>query len=225
MLLHPLPNAIMTVIMAVLAIYWLFSFLFGVGLDGMDFDFGFDGGVDAGAEMPDVETDVSGKEIDSHSDHSSESGFVKFLKFVNIGKVPFMLVFSIFKCITWIATLVTTQFIVVESWGWKSVFILIPLFGIGFILTKFATSPMVKFFKEIGFQGEDSIDFLGRSGRMLSTIQNGKIGSAEIFIEKNPMRLNVISLTGEELKYGDPVMVADESDDRKIYYVVREETL
>ncbi len=81
---------------------------------------------------------------------------------------------------------------------------------------------MVKFFKEIGYKGEEEIDFLGRSGKMLSNIKDKKIGSAEVVVDKNPIKLNVMSIDGSELKYGDYILIADESDDKKIYYVSKE---
>jgi len=221
-LIHPLPNAIMTGIMAVIVLYWLFVLLGGIGFGDADLGFDTDMDVDSG-----VDGHIHDVNHNTESDHDVptekvQSPFMKFLEFMNVGKVPFMLIFSTLKFFTWIGTLITTQFIAVEVWGWKSVLILIPLFGIGIVLTKFATTPMARFFKEIGYKGEEEIDFLGRSGKMLSTIKGDKMGFAEFFVEKNPMKLNVISMTGEELKYGDQVMVSDESDDKKIYYVTKE---
>ena len=81
---------------------------------------------------------------------------------------------------------------------------------------------MVKFFKEIGYKGEEEIDFLGRSGKMLSNIKDEKIGTAEFLVENNPIKLNVKSLDGAELEYGDYVVVMDESDDKKYYLVNKE---
>ncbi len=226
-LIHPLPNAIMTGIMAVIVLYWLFVLIGGIGFGDIDLgaDFDVDANVDAGLDGhvhdvnhdPDPDHDVPTEKV--------HGPFVKFLEFLNVGKVPFMLIFSTLKFFTWIGTLITTQMIAVDTWGWKSILILIPLLGIGIILTKFATTPMARFFKEIGYQGEEGIDFLGRSGKMLSTIKDKKIGFAEFFIEKNPMKLNVISMTGEEIRYGDQVMVVDESEDKKTYYVTKEFTI
>lgn len=81
---------------------------------------------------------------------------------------------------------------------------------------------MVKFFKEIGYKGEEEIDFLGRSGKMLSTIKGDKIGTAEFVVDKNPIKLSVGSQDGKEIKYGDYVVVMDESEDKKYYLVTKE---
>ena len=230
-LMHPLPNAVMTVIMAVLVVYWLFVLLLGVGLE--DLDLGFDFDVDVpDVSVPDVDVDAdinidtdTDVEADTDSDIAGEKSpgfFIQFLKFLNVGRVPFMLILSTFKLFIWIGTLITTSLVNVTTWGLSSLFILIPIAIVAIFFTKFATNPMVKFFKEIGYKGEEEIDFLGRSGKMLSNIKDKKIGVAEFLIEKNPIKLSVKSLDGAEIKYGDYVVVMDESDDKKYYLVNKE---
>lgn len=225
MLMHPLPNAVMTVVMGVLMVYWLFVFLFGAGVEDLDLGFDFDvdipePNIDVDADV-DVDTDAS--DVDGEVNVEKEPGFfIKFLQFLNVGRVPFMLILSTFKFFTWIGSLIATSFINVTSWGVASLLILIPLAIIAIFFTKFATNPMAKLFKSIGYQGEEEIDFLGRSGKMLSNIKDKKIGTAEVIIDKNPIRLNVTSRDGSELKYGDYVVVVNETDDKKIYIVDKE---
>lgn len=221
-LTHPLPNAVMTLIMVILLVYWLFVFFSGIGVDDLDLGFDFDVNLDT-AEPDVVDADVDGDadDVDTSSEH--EPGFfMKFLNFMNVGKVPFMLIFSTLKFFMWVGTLITTSFINVTGWGVLSIFILVPLFFVGLFFTKLSTNPLVKLFKEIGYKGEEAIDFLGRSGKMLSTIRGDKIGCAEFMIDKNPIKLNVRSIDGDELQYGDYVIVADETDDRKVYLVSKE---
>ena len=228
-LMHPLPNAVMTVIMAVLVVYWLFVLLLGVGLE--DLDLGFDFDVDVpDVNVPDVDIDADidadvDADVDSDSDISAENSpgfFMQFLNFLNVGRVPFMLILSTFKLFIWIGSLITTSLINVTAWGLSSLFILIPIAIIALFFTKFATNPMVKFFKEIGYKGEEEIDFFGRSGKMLSNIKDEKIGTAEFLVEDSPMKLNVKSLDGAEIKYDDYVVIMDESEDKKYYLVTKE---
>ncbi len=220
-LMNPLPNAVMTVIVGILVIYWLFVFIGGIGLDDLDLGFDFDFDVPE-VDTPDADTDADIDDINIESAEKSPGFFIRFLTFLNVGKVPFMLIFSTLKFFTWIGTLFTTQFVDVTPWGAWSLLILIPLIIVAVFFTKLATTPLVKFFKAIGYKGEEAIDFLGRSGKMLSTIKDKKIGSAEFVIDKNPIKLNVISTDGEELKYGEYVVVTDESDDKKTYLVTKE---
>ncbi|MDR0575682.1 MAG: YqiJ family protein [Tannerella sp.] len=224
-LMHPLPNAVMTVIMAILVVYWLFTFLLGVGPDDPDLGFNFD--MDAPeTEAPDIggETEAVDPEHEA-APEKSPGFFIKFLNYMNVGRVPFMLVFSTLKFFMWIGTLITTGFVNVASWGLSSLFILIPIAVIAVFFTKFATNPMVKFFKEIGYKGEEEIDFLGLSGTMLSNIKDDKIGTAEFVIDKNPIKLSVKSRDGAEIKYGDYVVVMDESDDKKYFLVNKEASI
>lgn len=221
-LTHPLPNAVMTLIMAILVVYWLFVFFSGAGLDDLDLGFDFDVDLDTAEPEPlDMDADGGADDVDAAREH--EPGFfMKFLNFMNVGKVPFMLIFSTLKFFIWVGTLITTSFINVTGWGVLSVFILVPLFFIGLFFTKLSTNPLVKLFKEIGYKGEEAIDFLGRSGKMLSTIRGDKIGCAEFIVDKNPIKLNVRSIDGEEIQYGDYVIVADETDDQKVHLVSKE---
>ena len=221
-LMHPLPNAIMTALMAVLVIYWLFVFLFGFGVDDLDL------GIDFDVDVPEADLDADIEVADPEHEVAAEKSpgfFMKFLNFMNVGRIPFMLVFTTFKFFVWIGSLITTSLINVTSWGVSSVFILIPLAIIAVFFTKYATNPMVRFFKEIGYQGEEAIDFLGRSGKMLSSIKDDKVGVAEFMVESNPIRLNVKSQNGDELKYGEYVVVMDEMDDKNCYLVSKEISL
>ena len=227
-LMHPLPNAVMTVIMAVLVVYWLFVLLLGVGLE--DLDLGFDFDVDVDVPEVDLDADIdldADTDVDADADNDvaaekSPGFFMQFLEFLNVGRVPFMLILSTLKFFIWIGSLITTSLVNVTAWGLYSLLILIPIAVIAIFFTKFATNPMVKSFKEIGYKGEEEIDFLGRSGKMLSNIKDEKIGTAEFLVGKNPIKLSVKSLDGAEIKYGDYVVVMDESDDKKYYLVNKE---
>ena len=225
-LMHPLPNAVMTVIMGVIAVYWLFVFLTGAGLEDLDLGFDFDvdiPDIDTAEPVMDADSDVDTSEVDKEVATDKEPGFfMKFLNFMNIGKVPFMLILSTLKFFIWIGTLITTQLINVTTWGLWSLLILLPLTIVGLFFTKLTTNPMARLFKELGYKGEEEIDFLGRTGKMTSTIKDKKIGTAEFLIDGNPIKLNVMSIDGAEIRYGDYILIADESDDKKIFFVSKE---
>lgn len=224
-LLHPLPNAVMTVIMGILTLYWLFVLISGTGVEDLDLGLDFDTGIDAsGGNYTDINVDGDADLSDTDMDVSGakEPGlFMQFLEYINIGKVPFMLVITTLKFFMWIGSLITTSFLSVVSWGTWSLLILIPISIVSIFVTKFATTPMAKFFEEIGYRGEKEINFFGCAGKMLSNIEGKKIGTAEFIIDKNPIKLNVISFDGQELKYGDYIIIIEESEDKKIYYVSR----
>lgn len=216
LLFHPLSNAIMTVLTGVTALYWITTFVAG-DLFG---DAGAEG--DVRVHGADVDTDVAGDSDDVAED---KGFFQKALEFVNVGKVPFMMVYSVFKFFAWIITLSASVVLGLASWGWKSVIILIPVFLVAYIITRYATKPLVKVYHAMGYNGEEPHELLGRIGRMRSTISGDMIGAAEVKIQSDIVRINVKSKTGEAIRYDAEVMIADESADKKFYLVVPEVNL
>jgi membrane protein implicated in regulation of membrane protease activity len=216
LLFHPLSNAIMTVLTGVTAIYWITTFIAG--------DLFGDAGVDTDVPVhgADVDTDVDADADDAGGD---KSFFQKALEFVNIGKVPFMVVYSVFKFIAWIITLTSSVFLGLTSWGWKSVVILIPVFFVAYLVTRYVTKPLIKVYDAMGYNGEEPQELLGRIARMRSTISGDTIGAAEVKIQSDIIRINVKSKTGESIAYDAEVMITDESSDKKFYLVVPEITL
>lgn len=214
LLLHPLSNAIMTVLTGVTAIYWITTFFTG-GLFG-------DAGVDT--DLPvhgaDLDTDANVEDV-----AADQSLFQKALEFVNVGKVPFMVVYSVFKFLAWIITLLSSVLLGLASWGWKSVVILIPVFFVAYLITRYATKPLITVYDAMGYNGEEPQELLGRIARMRSTIYGDTIGSAEVKVQSDIICINVKSKTGQSIAYGTEVMISDESSDRKFYLVVPEITL
>lgn len=211
MLFHPLSNAIMTILTGLTVIYWITTFLVG--------DLFGDAGIDSDLDVSgaDIDTDLEGG--DSGAD---QSVFQKALEFVNVGKVPFMVVYSVFKFVAWIITLTSSVVLGLTAWGWKSVFILIPAFLVAYVITRYVTNPLVKVYNAMGYNGEEPHELLGRIARMKCTISGNVIGAAELKIQSDVIRINVQSKTGESLGYDTEVMIKGESADKKFYLVVPE---
>lgn len=218
LLFHPLSNAIMTILTGITAIYWIFTFLVGDVFGDADVDGDFDMHAGYGHDI-----DADG---DADHDVSTDKPFLqKALEFVNIGKVPFMIVYSTFKLIAWITTLASSVILGLANWGWKSVLILIPVFVVAFFITRYATKPLVKVYNAMGYNGEEPTDLLGRIALMKSTISGSMIGAAEVKVQSDIIRINVRSKTGDSIPYNAEVMIADESPDKKFYLVVPEVNL
>jgi hypothetical protein len=217
LLFHPLSNAIMTILTGITAFYWIFTMIAGDWFGDADAHTDFHIG---GADLDtDPDADIDG---DIHDATGDKSFFQKALEYINIGKMPFMIVYSIFKFIAWIVTLMSSLILGLASWGWKSVFILLPVFVVAFIITRYATKPLVKFYNAIGYNGEEAYDLLGRTARMRCSIKGNTIGAAELKVQSDLIRILVQSKTGEPLDYNTEVMIADESADKKYYLVVPE---
>lgn len=212
LLFNPLPNGIMTILTGISLLYWLFVLISGDGIDfGTDMDVDID---------PDGIGDINDGEAPSA--HEAPGFFSKALEFISIGKAPLMVIITLFKFIGWILTITSSLFISVGQLGYWSVLILVPIFIITYFLMHWITKPIAKFYSEIGYQGEESHDYLGRNGVMKSSISGDKIGSVEIIINKDVIRLNVQSSDGTEINYNDDVVVVDDNEERKIYLVKKE---
>jgi hypothetical protein len=218
-LLNPLPNAIMSGLMIVILLYWIASFL-GISFD--DLDLGVEVATDIDTDF-DIAAESALEDVDADMGEVHTQGvFIRFLQFLNIGKVPFMLVLSCLIFFVWAGSLITTYLIPTQAWGWKAVLLLIPLLILSVFITRIVTIPIARLLEKTGYRGEDEIDFFGSAGKMLSTIEGSKIGIAEFIIEKDPIKLNVVSLNGDQLKYGDIVIITDARPNRqKIYSVAK----
>ncbi len=215
-LFNPLPNAIMTVLTGLSLLYWLFTMLMGDGFEfGTDADIQFEG-----ADVQDLDMDAdSNPDID---DTPEPSFFSKALDFINVGKAPMMVIVTLFKFIGWIMTIASSLVFKLTEYGWKSVLILIPVFILSYLLMHYVTIPVVKLYKNVGYAGEETHDFIGRLGNMRSTIEGDKLGSVELKINEDVIRLNVKSKEGERINYGDDVIIINEDINRK-YYIVQKD--
>ncbi|WP_160067215.1 hypothetical protein [Sphingobacterium bovisgrunnientis] len=209
-LFNPLPNAIMTLLTGLSLLYWLFTMLMGDGFDfgGTDVDANFEG-----ADVQDIEGD-------STIDGDAEPSFItKAMDFINIGKAPLMVIVTLFKFIGWLITIATSILFHLGSYGWKSVWILIPILVLTYFLMHYVTIPVVKLYQKVGYSGEEALEFLGRTGKMRSSIKGESIGAVELLIQQDVIRLNVKSVDGSEIRYDDEVTIVDETADKKYYYV------
>lgn len=206
-LFNPLPNAIMTFLTGISLLYWLFTMLMGDG-----FDFGTDSSIEfEGADIQDI--DANG---DVHT-HADPSFLDKAMEFINIGKAPFMVIVTLFKFIGWIITIASSILFHLGDYGWKSVFVLLPILILTYFLMHYVTIPVAKLYKNIGYMGEEAHDYLGRTAQMKSSIQGEKIGIAEVIIDKDVIRLHVKSADGSKIEYGDHIIIINEDASKKIY--------
>jgi len=215
LLFNPLPNAIMTVLTAISLLYWLFTMLMGDGFDFGDADANIDFD---GADVHEVD---SPDDADLQSD-GEPSLFSKAMNFINIGKAPLMVIVTLFKFIGWLITIASSLAWNLAQFGWKSVLVLIPIFILTYLLMHYVTIPVAKLYKKVGYTGEEPHDFLGRAGKMRTSIEGERIGSVEIVIDSDVIRLSVKSYDGAKIAYDDLVVITGETADKKIYYVKKE---
>lgn len=196
-------NTVLSVLLILAVIYWVFTII-----TGLDIDIGIDADFDA--ETPDAQLDVP----------DDPSSLIQFLKFLNLDIVPITYFLTISLFFTWLVSFYVEVFISPDFW--MAFFLVIPAFLASILFTKLILKPLNPFFREINHKGEKAHDFLGREGRMKSTIHGNKTGILEVFIGSDPMTLMVKSKSGEKIEHGTNVIIVDEDPQRKFYYVATE---
>lgn len=224
-LFFPLSNAIMSVLMIISVLYWLFSAIMG-GFDGLNIETQPDVDIDV-----DTDFDLQQNHVDVVQDRDSNlddslvskepSIFMELLHYMNVGKVPFMIVLTIFKFFTWAGSLLTTISPHIIKLGNWSIIILIPLAVVAIILTHYVTLPLGNFLKKTGYHGEVSIDFIGREGLMQSSIDANKHGIMQLVVNQDPIKIMVASWDGDPIQFGDRVYIIERSKTTNLYYVVK----
>lgn len=198
-------NTVLSVLLILSVICWLFTII-----TGLDIDVGLDADFDADINSPDGHVHVP----------DDASGWLQFLKFLNLDIVPITYFLTLSLLLTWLGSFYLESFFSFEIW--ISALLVIPVFLISILLTKIILKPLKPFFREINHKGETSHEFLGRQGRMKSTIHGVKTGMLEVFIGKDPMILMVRSKDGEVINHGTTVYIVDEDREKRIYYVAEE---
>lgn len=198
-------NTVLSVLLILAVVYWLFTII-----TGLDIDVGIDADLDVDMDGPDGQVHVP----------DDPSAWIQFLKFLNLDIVPITYFLTIALFFTWLGSLYLEVFTSLELW--VSALMVLPMMVLSMLLTKLILKPLNPFFREINHKGERSHDFLGREGRMKSTIHGNKIGILEVFIGSDPMTLMVKSKDGEKIEHGTKVFIVDEDTHRKYYYVAKE---
>ncbi|MFY1047807.1 hypothetical protein [Chryseobacterium sp. GP-SGM7] len=198
-------NTVLSVLLILAVIYWLFTIV-----TGLDIDIGLDADFDIDTNAPDGHVHIP----------DDPSAWIHFLKFLNLDIVPITYFLTISLFLTWLGSIYLEVFASFEIW--ISALLIVPMFLVSMLLTKMFLKPLNPFFREINHKGEAPHEFLGRQGRMKSTIHGNKIGILEVFIGSDPMTLMVKSKDGEMIEHGTTVYIVDEAEGRKYYYVAKE---
>ncbi|MCY0976793.1 hypothetical protein PGH12_06465 [Chryseobacterium wangxinyae] len=198
-------NTVLSVLLILALLYWVFTIITGLDIDvGIDADLGSD------LDAPDGHLHVA--------DDPSE--FIQFLKFLNLDIVPISYFVTLSLLFTWVSSFYLEVYFSPKIW--IAAVMILPLFIVSMLFTKLLLKPLNPFFREINHKGEKPHDFLGRQGRMKSTIHGDKTGILEVFIGSDPMTLMVKSKGGEKIDHGTTVFIVDEDPHRKFYFVATE---
>ena len=215
-------NAILSILLILLSLYWLLTILTGLDLDFFDIDFDVDADLDMDV---DVDADVDSKfDVDipenDVSVEGSESIWIQFLRFFGFDELPFMFLISVIVFVMWFLSVNATHYLGIST-NVIGFLMLIPIGIISLFVAKLTTKPLVKLYRMIDHKGEEEIDFLGRNCKVLSSVGHDKLGQVEVMVKGDPIKIYVKGHKGESIKANEQAMVIDESKDKKFYYITK----
>ncbi|MEO0741811.1 MAG: hypothetical protein AAF089_09495 [Bacteroidota bacterium] len=192
----------LTVLLAIVGVYWLFVILGALDLDFLDVDFD--------ATDADVDLDF---EVDADVD-TGLSGWQQALSFLHLGIVPFMVVFSVFVLSWWTAAAI--GFFVLGLGA------LVGLGGsalLAILATKVLTWPLAVLFRKLK-AAKAPVQIIGRVCTALTAIDHERLGQAELATDGAPLLLTVkTTQPGERVARGERALVVARSDDGQVYLV------
>lgn len=216
---------------APLALVFIFA-LFRLIMGGMDFgdaevDADADVDVDVDAEV-DIEADVDvDAEVDADADADAEGhsgSFIDILGFLNIGRVPVMVVLmSLFA--TWgISGLIANALFNVAAnpnWLWASCIV---AFLCSFVGTRYLTFGISKLFPE-SERAVTDVQLLGMHGRVISGQITTTFGTARVQVPDGPALTVNCRIKTDQVNpvKGDTVILVNYDDEKRIFDVKKSE--
>ena len=218
-------NVVPTFLLGLILFYWLIMILGLVDLDIFDIDADADVDVDVDVDVDaDIDVDVDA-DVDAGSDadagHGGSSGGLlrSLFIFMNVAYVPFMIVISIFIFFVWLIAMLV-NILPFENGGVIAGILLIPNIFISMLLTKVATLPMIKLFKDVKNDIDRGAETVGRICKLLYDLEPGRLGQAEINDAEKHLVINV--KTNEEgMKKGMSALVLEKDKEKNFYMIVR----
>jgi len=194
-----------TVLLILVAAYWVLVIVGLVGLDLFDFEF---------------ETQLDG-DIDGGVSAGENSGgvMISALKFFHMGEVPFMILLSVFAICWWTATAIgASLFGETYSGIWSLVWIG-PSFLIGLVMTKGFLLPTSRFFSALDGSRTSQPRIVGSTCVVTSSEVTDTFGQAEVKIEGPPIIIDVRSSKGDVFRKGDFARVSEANPVTRTYQI------
>ncbi len=186
-----------TFLMIVVSLYWGTVFLGLLDMHSIDID------LDADVDHH-VEAETAG------------GGFSKVLHFFNLGDVPFMIIFSFWVLFMWLGSILTNHYTGNQSWL-IAVGIFFPLAFVNLFLTKFATWPFLKVFKNLN--AEEDTQVIGKECTISMETDDASKGQAEVITSGYHQKITIIASSGQTLLKGSKGLVVDFDQEKQSYIV------
>ena len=222
-------NLLFTLLLLSALGYWAMFFIGAVGLDILDdLDLDVDSDVDVDLDV-DVDVDVDADldvEADAELDGAAGGGrsglFISFMRFLDVGDVPLMVLLTSLIASMWAVSIMTSHYFNPERSALYAVLWFIPNFALSACLTKVVTLPARYLFRNSSSGIEKPTRIVGKTCIVTTSVVTTKSGQAEIRLENAaPITLNVRCPEGKQpLRKGDEALILELVEDKGIYIVV-----
>jgi len=179
-----------TVLLGLLALYWL-GVIFGV-LEVDLLDFGLD--LDADAEAPGM--------------------FGRLFLFLGAVDTPIFVVFSVLGLCMWTFSMIANHYFNPNDSLMLGLLFLIPNLSLGLILTRHLVLPFHSLFRAMSHDEEAKVELIGKICVVISGEVTAEFGQAEIRISASPITINArVGANQPALKKGDEAVVVSKNED------------
>lgn len=193
-------NFILSLLVILITIYWLIVIFTGFDLDLVDAD---------------TDTDLSKPETGNLEGDGFWNGM---LKFFYIGELPIIFIITLVVFSMWLINVNVTAILGISD-NIIGFAVYLPGFVASMMVTKVIGRPFVKLYSMFNHKGEEPIDFIGKTGRVLSPMSGERLGQLEIFVLNDIIKVYAKSIDGESIQYNDTVIILEESPDKKFFFV------
>jgi membrane protein implicated in regulation of membrane protease activity len=175
----------------------------------------------------DIETDVH---ADLHHDVHVDKGvqvevdthvgwFGLVLAYFNVGAVPFMIVLSFVALFLWIGAILGNYYLGGGN-AWVGLALFLPNLLASLYLAKWVTNPLKWVFREQKNEVESNHGLVGRTCTVVLPVNDGKIGQAEVAIQRGaPLLLTVKTTLGNRLTRGEKGLIIDYDENAHTYLI------
>lgn len=189
-------NIIPTVLLMFVLVYWIVVIIGAIDIDFIDLDLDFDGASDAGP-------------------------FYAILSFLNIDKLPFMLIFSVATLNFWIIAMLM-YYLPIENGGLINGLLFIPILVVSLLITKFVTTPLKGIFSDSNARDDRFNEVVGQLCTLICDVKDGRLGQANIERDGASLLINVKSEYDDyTFEKGEEVYISKKDSEKNIYYIIK----
>ncbi len=203
-------NIPFTLLLILVLLYWASVIMGVLDLGSLDVD------ADVHTDLHhDIHVDKGvNVEVDTHV-----GWFGVVLAYFNVGAVPFMIILSFVALFLWVGAMLGNHYLGGGN-AWVSLLLLVPNLLMSLFLTKLVTNPLKWVFREEKNEVESNHGLIGRTCTVLLPVNDGKIGQAEVAIQRGaPLLLTVRTTTGNRLARGEKGLIIDYDKNAHTYLI------